>query len=156
MIILLLLAVRIRGTINVRRDVEETMRRLKLYRRFNATLLDENESILGMLRTASAFVSWSRIDREQLVKLLRTRCKISNGMKLTDDEVKRHGFDSIEALADSLIQGKVRWSKLDWVKHTFNLAPPRGGFKRKLTRLYGAGGMLGENPELPKHVERML
>ncbi|MEM3637536.1 MAG: hypothetical protein QXE12_02415 [Conexivisphaerales archaeon] len=154
----LLLAVRLRGTLNVRSNASEAMKRMKLLRKFNATLLQDDKSTLGMLRAASAFVAWSRIDKEQLVSLLKARGMITDGKlrKMTDEEVKKFGYNSLDELADSLLQGKVKWSQLDWVKHTFNLAPPKGGFKRKLTRLYGAGGMLAENPELPQLVERML
>ncbi len=154
----LLLAIRLRGTLNVRGDAAEAMKRLRLYRKFNATLLNDDKTTVGMLRAASAFVAWSKIEKEQLVKLLRTRGFISKGRvrRMTDEEVKQFGFESIEALADQLLQGKIKWSRLEWVKHTFNLAPPRGGFKRKLTTFYGAEGMLAENPELPQLMERML
>ncbi len=75
---------------------------------------------------------------------------------MTDEDVKQFGFESIEALAEQLLQGKIKWSKIEWVKHTFNLAPPRESFKRKLTTFYGADGMLAENPELPQLMERMI
>jgi len=97
-----------------------------------------------MLRAASAFVAWSKIEKEQLVKLLRTRGYISKGKvrRMTDEDVKQFGFESIEALAEQLLQGKIKWSKIEWVKHTFNLALQGKASRGSLQLFTGLTGCL--------------
>lgn len=141
---------------NVRSNATEAMKRLGLHRKFNATLLQDDRTTMGMLRAASAFVAWYKIDRDTLLKILKERARVSSEKRLTEQGLKSLGFRSFEELADALLDGKVKWSKLEGVKHTFNLSPPRGGFDRKITKFYGAGGILAENPELPQLVERMI
>ncbi|MCL4518008.1 MAG: hypothetical protein M1587_02295 [Thaumarchaeota archaeon] len=42
------------------------------------------------------------------------------------------------------------------MRQFFRLNSPKGGFKRSIRRPFKAGGILGENPELGKIVEKMI
>ena len=53
-----LAVVRIRGTVNVRKEVEDTLRMLNLQSNCHATLIDDRPSYLGMLRKVQNYVTW--------------------------------------------------------------------------------------------------
>jgi len=150
-----LLVVRLRGTINVPHWAERTLRLLKLEKRYNATLVIDSPSIRGMLKRVKDYVAWSTIDAELIKELLEKRGRISKTKRLTLEEVKRLGFEDFTELATSLAEGKASLKDLKPIKPYFTLHPPRGGFPASSKRLYDEG-ILGENPELPKLVSKML
>ncbi|TMI38649.1 50S ribosomal protein L30, partial [Candidatus Bathyarchaeota archaeon] len=69
----LLFAVRLRGTAADNPDVRKTMESLRLERTFQARLLENTPSNLGMLRSAKALVAWGEVDPEILGRLLVKR-----------------------------------------------------------------------------------
>jgi large subunit ribosomal protein L30 len=152
----LLLVVRLKGTVDVRSQAAEAMRRLGLLSKYSSTLVQDDPTTVGMLKVASTCLAWSKVDQETLTKILKARAKGPGGRPVTVEELKRAGFGSLEELAEKVLKGDVMWSKVPFLSHTFKLAPPRGGYPRPANRFYGAGGLLAENPDLPKLVERMI
>ncbi len=151
----LLLVLRMKGEINRRSAVEEALKRLNLPFKFSATLVQDDRTTMGMLRASATALSWCKVDRELLLKLIRNRARVAGYRPLSEDSLKPSGLD-FGTLADKLLSGEVAWSRVDGVKPFFRLAPPRGGFPRPSNRSYGSGGLLAGNPELPKLVERMI
>ena len=80
----------------------------------------------------------------------------SGYQKITSDDLKELGFNSIDELAKALADGTATLSKLKPLKPWFALAPPKHGFKRSTKRLYGQKGILGSNKELDTIVRRMI
>jgi len=152
----LLLVVRLRGTIDVRRDAAEAMRRLGLNTKFSATLVNDDSSTMGMLRVAATSIAWYRIEKELLVRLIQERIRMKGGKRPTSDDFKKAGFEDANDMATKLLSGQVKWGDLKGFVHVFNLAPPKGGYPRPANRFYGAGGLLAENPQLSSLVERMI
>jgi len=156
----LLAIIRLRGTVDVPPDVEYTLRLLRLVRKFHATLYpSELQDIQGMLHKVKDWVTWGEINRETLIELLRKRGRVPGNKSLTDEYVeKKLGINSIEELADLLLQGKLYLHKLDEViKPIFRLHPPKGGFKKSLKKPYGAGGELGyRGPAINELIMRMI
>lgn len=152
----LLLVVRLRGTLNVRPEASESMRRLGLNTKYSATLVQDDPPTLGMLKVAATSVAWSKVEKDLLVKLIQERVRLPGGRRPTQNDFHSAGFGGAQELADKLLSGEVKWGEVKKFLHTFNLAPPRGGYPRPANRFYGAGGLLAENPELPKLVERMI
>jgi len=150
-----LLVVRLRGTVNVPHWAETTLRLLNLHKRFSATLVADTPSIKGMLKEVQHYVAWSPVDAELIKELLEKRGKVSRKKRLTLEDVKKLGFEDFASLAASLAEGKVSLNRLKMIKPFFALHPPRGGFPASSRRLY-KDGLLGENPELPKLVLKML
>ena len=151
-----LLVLRVRGTVDVRGDVEETLSRLNLRRRYNATIIPDTPDYRGMLQKAKDYIAWWPATRELLAELLRRRARTPGWRPLTEDVLREHGYESYEELADAIIEGRAVLHKLGWVKPYFALHPPRGGFKKPVKRQHSGKGVLGQNPELPKIVSRML
>ncbi|GIU68428.1 MAG: 50S ribosomal protein L30 [Candidatus Pacearchaeota archaeon] len=124
--------IRVRGRVNVRKDVEETLKRLRLRKKFSCVLLEENKVNLGMIKKVKDFVAFGRIDRETLKKLIEKR-----GQKI--DKSKKI---NIESVVEELEKGK-KLNELN-LKPFFRLHPPRGGIKSKE---HFPKGVLGDNKE---------
>jgi large subunit ribosomal protein L30 len=108
-----------------------------------------------MLKKVKDYVAWSPAEAELIKELLEKRGKVSRRKRLTLEEVRKLGFEDFASLAASLAEGKISLNKLSLIKPFFTLHPPRGGFPASSRRLY-RDGVLGENPELPKLVSKML
>jgi large subunit ribosomal protein L30 len=154
------LAVRLQGPVAVPEDTELSLRSLGLERRFNAVLLEKDESTVGMLRHAKDYLTWGEIKPEDIATLLRERAELTGGVSLTDKFVKDNfGQESIQALVTALLQGQVElttmWQK--GIKPLFRLHPPSGGFDASIKRPFGSEGELGyRGPEISNLLIRML
>jgi len=142
-----LAVVRIRGIINVRKEVEDTLRMLNLQRNCHATLIDDRPSFLGMLRKAQNIVTWGEVSKETISLLLKKRGRTIGDTPLTDEYAKKIGYKSLDDLADAIYNLKVMLKDLPGVKPVFRLHPPRKGFKGSIKKSYRAGGEAGYRGE---------
>ncbi len=147
---------RVRGTINIPYWAEYTMRLLNLHKRYNATIISEDRSNLGMLNKVKNYVAWSKADALLIKELIEKRGKKSISKKIDIDDIKALGFTSIDDLAAALANDSIKLSSLDGIRPWFSLHPPRGGFKRSIKRMYTEKGITGHNPELSDIIKRML
>ena len=142
----LTIIIRISGLVKVKKPIENTLSRLKLRRKYVASLINLNDkAINGMLDKVKYYVAYGEIDKPTLIKLLKERAKSIKGNKA---ELK---IDA-EKIAGDLIAGK----KLEdlGLKPFFRLHPPRKGIKSKLQY---PKGVLGNNKkDINKLVERLL
>ena len=152
----LLLAVQLRGTVNVPEPAGRTLRELRLGTRFRASLLPDTPSHRGMLSRVRNYVAWTPVGSELLRKLLATRARKANGQPLQNVDLGPLGFRDLDHFVEALMSEKVRYTQVPGLKPSFALSPPRGGFKRSTRLAARAGGVLGENPSLGPLVERML
>ena len=149
--------VNLRGIVNTRTPVRTTLEQLSIARRFNATIVPDNEVYRGMLNISKDHVAWCKIESTLAEKLLKTRSEKASGVKFSEEGLKRQKeFRSYSELANGLESGKAKLSELGEMRPFFRLKPPRGGFRKSTRRQYRDGGILGKNEELPKLVERML
>ncbi len=81
---------------------------------------------------------------------------MSGYKKITDEDIKKIGFNTVDELAASLAEGKTSMTKLKPMKPWFALSPPRHGFKRSTKKMYGEKGILGQNKELGNIVRNMM
>jgi len=151
-----LLVIRLRGTVNMYHDVAASLQRLGLLRRYAATIVPSTDDYIGLLRKAAAFVAWSEVDQGVIASILKARGELQGGKRIDADWLKARGFKDIDDLAAKVVDGSVNLRHLEGLKPFFRLHPPLKGFKRSTIKHYRAGGMLSENPELPKLVERMI
>ncbi len=138
---------RVRGRVGVRKEIEDTLKLLRVHRKNYLSLFPKNPSIEGMIKKAKDYITWGEINVETLAKLLEKRGKISRRKKLTLDYIKEKGFNSFEELAKALIEGKVTLEELG-IKPFFQLRPPSGGYGRRgIKRHFVEGGALGYRGE---------
>lgn len=152
----LLLVVRIRGDINVPTPVKETLVRLNLKRRYNATLLQDSPMVRGMLQRAKDWIAWSEVSKDLVVELLMKRGRRTGWKRLDEGFLKELNLSGFEELAEKLIKGEIKLNKLKGVKPYFALNPPKTGFSKPIRKSHREGGVLGKNPELQKIVKRMI
>jgi len=150
-----LLVVNLRGLVNTRAPVRTTLDQLKVGRRFNATIVPDDNVHRGMLNLAKEHVAWCRLDAEIAEKLLRMRSEKSTGARVSEAELGTDHSSFVE-IAKGLESGSLRLNSIEKIRPFFRLSPPRGGFKRSIRRQHRDGGILGPNEDLPKIVEKML
>ncbi len=135
--------VRIRGSVNTRKDIEDTLKVLNLKSRNHCVVMPETKEYLGMLRKTKDRITWGNVNKKTLSKLLQKRSQIS---KEKLKEMKMKNFDD---LSDALMKNKLK------LKLIFRLNPPIHGFKS--TRLPYPKGDLGFRGEkINELLERMI
>ena len=150
------LVVRIKGQADVPHWANTTLNLLNLEKKYRAVIIPVKENTVGMLRKVQHYLSWQEIDIETTKELLDKKGRKSGYKKITDEDVSKVGFKTIDELATSLSEGKISMSKIKPIKPWFALSPPRQGFKRSTKRLYGQKGVLGHNKELTTLIRRMM
>jgi len=154
----LLLVVRIRGTINVRKDKKGGLKSLRLGRVHTATLHPGEPSVRGALQSIKDFVSWGEVDEETLTRLLQKRARLAGNKQVDQEYLKKHlGASDFSELAKSLMSLKADLSALPGVKPYFRLSPPRKGYHVKLERSRrGKKGKTGISGHLGKAINELV
>lgn len=149
------LVIRIRGTVDVHRKIKETLKMLRLHKRYHAVVIPDTPSYRGMLQVVRDYVAYGEIDAETLALLLRTRGRLVGDVKLTDEYVKeKTGYESIEDFAKAVVEGKASLKDLDGLKPVFRLHPPRKGLKN-IKWHYPKGSLGYHGPEITKLAYKM-
>ncbi len=68
-------AIRIRGKVNVKETVEDTLGMLRLYRKNYCVVLENKATIIGMLKKAKDYITWGEIEDSTLKLLTEKRAK---------------------------------------------------------------------------------
>lgn len=135
--------VRVRGTLNIKPDIKDTLKMLRLTRVNHCVIVPRTDVFDGMLKKAKDYITWGEVEPETLEALLRNRSFLEGGTKLSDDYVKKNStYKGIKELATAIAEGKVDHRELDWAQPVFRLSPPKKGYtgiKRPVT----TGGSLG-------------
>lgn len=125
-----LAAIRVRGLINIRTEVEDTLEMIRLYRKNYCCVLPNLPTYVGMLKKAKDYITWGEIDDETFNSLIEKR----------GEEFKGREFDSKKKIVYNnffLINDKK-------IKKYFRLNPPKKGFGRKgIKHTFKEGGALG-------------
>ena len=153
--------IRVRGRVNVRRDVEDTLKMLRLHKPHHCIITRYTPPIRGMLIKAQTKIAWGEITYETFEKILRARGRTVGNKRLSDEVVKTLSngkFSGISELARAIWDGKISFRDLNWLKPVFRLHPPKGGgYKRHMKKLYQDGGGLGYwGREINRLILRML
>ncbi|MEM4719648.1 MAG: 50S ribosomal protein L30 [Candidatus Pacearchaeota archaeon] len=140
--------IRIRGLVNVRKKIRDTLNLLRLRKKFSCVLVDDTPEIMGMLKKVQNYVAYGKIDEETLKMLILKRGK-KPGNKKIDIAGKK-----LDDFSKDFLQGKKKLQDLR-LKPFFRLHPPRKGFKKSIKLLYPKG-VLGHNPGINELIKRML
>jgi large subunit ribosomal protein L30 len=151
-----LLVVNLHGLINVPGRTRNAIQGLGITKKFSATVVPDDESTIGTLKRCKDYLAWSEIDQETLLALIKRRARVSQRKRLDEPSLESLGFKDYESLASKIIAGDGRLSSVKGILPYFNLAPPKGGFKRSTRRQFREGGTLGFNTELVSIVRRMF
>ncbi|MGC8582523.1 MAG: 50S ribosomal protein L30 [Thermoproteus sp.] len=164
--------IRIRGVVNTPRDIEATLSYLRLRRKFVMSLVVAKPDVEGMLEKAQSWITWGEIDADTLAQVLARRGRIVGDRPLTEDHLRKYGWQSFEELALAYVSGEIEriacpkrgaWPRKDgkvlcvpYMKPFFRLHPPIGGFK-DVKRSFAEGGDLGyRGPAINELIARMI
>jgi large subunit ribosomal protein L30 len=124
--------------------VVETLRFLRLNRKYHLVIVDDRASYRGMLQKAKDYITWGEISAESIAYLLKKRGLLSGGTKLTDVHVTKYtNFNTIDEFAAAIAAFNADFLDINKLKPVFRLHPPTGGFKGKTKRPVRNHGELG-------------
>ena len=139
-----LAVVRVRGIINVKNDIRDTLTMLGLGRVNHCVLISENPQNMGMVRKVKDYVTWGPIDTQTATLLVKERGQLKGRKALNEKDLKELGkYKSFEDLGKALADGDATWSKMDDTVRVFRLHPPRKGYEG-IKRTFNMGGALGD------------
>ncbi|RLF76915.1 50S ribosomal protein L30, partial [Thermococci archaeon] len=65
--------IRVRGRVNVKRPVKDTLAMLRLHKVNHLVIIDESPSYNGMIQRVKDYITWGEINAETLAKLIERR-----------------------------------------------------------------------------------
>ncbi len=139
-----ILAIRLRGQVSVKPQIEDTLKKLRLGRLHQARVIKLTPSLQGMIIKSKDYITWGEIDADTAHRILAKRGRLSGNKRLTDAYVKNNSsHSSIKALAKGLAAGTASVNDVEGLKPVFRLAPPKKGFRGKRNLPVGMGGVTG-------------
>lgn len=150
-------AIRIRGHVNVNRDIEATMKMLHLTRANHCSLIKETPSYLGMLQKVKDYITYGQLSAEVLSELITKRGRLVGDTPVTDQYIKENtNYESIETFSEAVVCGGADLRDIPDIKPVFRLHPPIKGHK-SIKRHFAAGGALGNRDKaIDDLVRRMI
>ncbi len=139
----MILVIRISGIPNVSDEMENSLTRIRLRRKYSAVLLKETKENLALLKKIRNLVAYGNIDDSTLKELIEKRAHpIKSGTKIDVEKV-------ISSVGKKSLQDMG-------IKPFFRLHSPRGGIESK--KHFGVNkGVLGDNgKKINELVRRML
>ncbi|MEI6849428.1 MAG: uL30 family ribosomal protein [archaeon] len=138
----MILVIRISGMVEIPKNVQLTLDRMRLRRKYSAILLRESAETMTLLQSVRNFVAFGDVTDETLTMLIEKRAESSDGKKI-DAKAVVAGLKNKD-LADLGIKPFIR------------LHSPRGGINSKL-HFPLKDGVLGDNKaKINDLVRRML
>jgi len=137
--------VRVRGPVNVKKDIEDTLEFLRLNRVNHCVLVPNDKSHSGMLHKAEECITWGEINQTTLEKLLFKRGSL-DGSRI--EKVK------VGELAKKIISAG-RITKDSGLEPVFRLNPPSKGYKA-IRRFYPKGALGYRGEEINELLKRMI
>ena len=134
--------IRVRGSVNVKPKIKETMKLMRLNRVNHCVIVPENETYDGMLKIIKDYVTWGEVDIETTELMLESSGKTSGNAIFTKKDLKDSSFKTMKALAKNLSEGKVVMRDVPKLKPIFRLHPPRKGYEG-IKHSFNEGGALG-------------
>lgn len=137
--------VRLRGQVNVRYTIEDTMKLLRLHKVNHCVILPEDPHYKGMVQKVKDYVAYGKVDAKALAELLENRGRLEGGSRLTEEYVRENtAYPSVQAFAEAVIEGKASLKDIPGLKPVFRLHPPRKGHAG-IKRTVQQGGVLGNH-----------
>lgn len=150
-------AIRVRGTVNIRGSISDTLKMLRLNRVNHCVILPNDPATEGMLRKAKDYITWGELRPETLAKLILKKGRLESGKGITDAYVKKNTkYKSLIAFSKAVCEDKERFVNLESVKPVIRLHPPIKGYEG-IKRTFVEGGALGyRGEEINNLVDRMI
>ncbi len=146
--------VRLRGEVNLRPEIKDTLAMLHIHRVNHCVVVKEDPHYRGMIQKVKDYVAWGKIDDDTLAMLLERRGRLSANRRLTEQYLKENTpYSSFKELATAINSGSAILKDLQ-IKPIFRLHPARKGL-RTTKKTAQQGGDLGFHPDLTDLIKRM-
>lgn len=146
--------VRLRGSINTKPDIKDTLKMLRLHRINHCVVVPESPHYRGMIQKVKDYVAWGEIDEEAFAKILEMRGRLSGNRRLTDQLIKeKTSFGTIGEFASAVYQDAAKLQDVG-IKPVFRLHPPRKGH-RGTKKTVKEGGELGYHESISDLIWKM-
>lgn len=136
--------IRIRGLVDVSKDVEETLNRLRLRKKFSCIVVKEKPEIIGMIEKVKDYVTYGEINEETFKELLKKRGRLIDKTKKIE----------IENVIEKFLKEDKKLEELN-IKPFFRLHPPRGGLK-SIKKHFPKGDLGYRGDKINDLIKRML
>jgi large subunit ribosomal protein L30 len=137
--------IKLRGSVNVRPEIKDTLKMLRLHKVNHCVVVEENVYYAGMLKKVKDYVAWGEISEDMLELILKKRGRLEGRRRLTDEYLRENTpFSSVKELAQALYEGRIKMKDLMKykIKPILRLHPPRKGHKG-IKKSFTQGGELG-------------
>ncbi|QDX40776.1 50S ribosomal protein L30 [Salarchaeum sp. JOR-1] len=137
--------VQLRGDVNMRETVEDTLDMLNIHSVNHCALVPETDTYQGMVAKVNDYVAYGEPSEDVLVTLLEKRAEPLEGDADVDDEwlAENTEYDAIEDLAAALLDEETTLRE-QGLAPVLRLHPPRGGHKG-IKQPQADGGQLGKH-----------
>lgn len=136
--------VRVRGSAEQRKAVNDTFKMLRLYRKNHCVVVPSNPAYTGMIKKVKDHSTWGEIDEKTFKELLLKRGRLPGNKKLTPEYIKEKTKLTIDEFVKEFFAGKKELKDIPGMKLYFKLNPPKCGYERKgIKTPYSMGGALG-------------
>ncbi len=137
--------VRIKGGVNTKPKVKNTLGFLRLHRVNHCVLVPESAEYKGMIQNVKDYVAWGKVEPEVLSLILRKRAELEGGEPITDEYLANNTrFKSVEDFAKALCENITSMKEVPKLTPVLRLHPPRKGLK-STKRSVSQGGSLGNH-----------
>ena len=120
--------VQVRGVVNTRREIKDTLKMLRLHHINHCVLIPETPAYMGMIRKVKDYVAYGVAEADVLATVLESRGRLTADEKLTDAYVKENSqYADIESFAKAICAGEAEITDLPGLKPVLRLHPPRKG-----------------------------
>ncbi len=139
-----LAVVRVRGITGVKRDIDATLKKLRLYKKNYCVVVPNTVAYVGMIKKIKDYVTWGDVDEKTYNDLMEKRAEEYKG-EVSD----RKGKINYNKFTD--VDGKK-------VKRIFRLNSPKKGYGRKGIKVsFVDGGALGyREDKINDLIQRMI
>ncbi|MDO8508413.1 MAG: hypothetical protein Q7S27_01885 [Nanoarchaeota archaeon] len=139
----MILAIRISGLVDVNENIEKTLFRLRLRRKYSAVILHPTEINMKLLKLLRNHLAYGEVNKETLKDLIEKRAMpLNKSKKINSEKV-------LEQLEKNPLDSDI--------KPFFRLHPPRGGIDSKNHFGVSRKAVLGDNRDkINDLVRRML
>jgi large subunit ribosomal protein L30 len=120
--------VQLRGEVDMRETVRDTLGMLNVHRVNHATFVPDTETYRGMITKVNDYVAYGEPSQEVVETLVRRRAEPAEGDADVDDEwvAENTEYDDVAALAAALVAEETTLRE-QGLSPVLRLHPPRGG-----------------------------
>jgi len=136
-------AVKLRSGIDMKSDIADTLKMLRLHRKNHCVILKDSPSIRGMLQKVKDYITWGEISDEVLAKLVEKRGRKTGNLRLSKEE------------SESVVNEIKTSGKPSSIKPVFRLSPPSKGFK-SIKQHYPKGDLGYRKDKINDLLKRMI